>query len=634
MAQNQNVNIKATVSVDDSGVKQYNKTLEQTEQKTEAAFNPKKALREASKELIVAQQQFGEYSSQAINAAKKVAQLRDSIQEASETAALFDPGKKFAAFSGALNSVAAGYGAVQGAIGLLGVESSKVQEQLLKVQSALALSEGLSTILDSGKDFARLGAIIKNQVVTAFQTLKGAIISTGIGALVVALGVIVANWDKIKATVSGVSKEQEDLNKKTVANVEAQQKKLDAIGGQENVLKLQGKSERDILKLKIQQTSAVIAATEEQVRQSQITLKAQIEAEKRNKSILKGILDFLVAPTQLVVNLLSKAAKLFGVDFNFDIAEFTSNFVFDPKKVEEEGNKAIEEQQKTIEKLKNDRAGLQLSLQDIDKKAADDALAKTKKDQEDKLKAEKEFLEKRKAAQLEANADIAANSEDIVKKQKDFLDNQNNLIIKGSDDALKAFGQASAEKARQDKEFSDKVKENTDRRIAYQQAELEAKVNFANTIGQVLGQLSGLFEKGTAAAKATAIAEIAIGTGTGFINALDIAQKSAKGTGPAAAFAFPIFYATQIAAVLGAASRAKSILSSTKGGSGGGANIPSGAGAAAPLSPQAPQTTTTQLDQRSINQISSTTARAYVVESDVTNSQDRIRRINRAATFG
>ena len=41
--------------------------------------------------------------------------------------------------------------------------------------------------------------------------------------------------------------------------------------------------------------------------------------------------------------------------------------------------------------------------------------------------------------------------------------------------------------------------------------------------------------------------------------------------------------------------------------------------------------TRTQLDAATIQQMGSATNRAYVVESDVTNSQERIRRINRAA---
>jgi hypothetical protein len=147
--------------------------------------------------------------------------------------------------------------------------------------------------------------------------------------------------------------------------------------------------------------------------------------------------------------------------------------------------------------------------------------------------------------------------------------------------------------------------------------------------------LAGLFEQGTAAAKVAALAEIAIGTGTGFINGLDIAQKSAKATGPGAAFAFPIFYATQIAAVLAAASKAKQVLSSVKGGGGAGATASAPSiGGTAPLPPAALQPIQTTLDQGSINQIGNVTSRAYVVESDVSDSQERIRRINRAARFG
>jgi hypothetical protein len=186
-----------------------------------------------------------------------------------------------------------------------------------------------------------------------------------------------------------------------------------------------------------------------------------------------------------------------------------------------------------------------------------------------------------------------------------------------------------------EKDYNDKVKALTDQRIAYQDAELQAKLEFAAAVGSIFGQLAGLFEQGTAAAKVAALAEIAIGTGVGFINGLDIAQKSAKATGPGAAFAFPIFYATQIAAVLGAASRAKSIIATTRGGGGAAGGNPSApVNPSAPIAPTAPSPIQTTLDTAAFSTITNQPARAYVVESDVSNSQERIRRINRAATFG
>lgn len=85
--------------------------------------------------------------------------------------------------------------------------------------------------------------------------------------------------------------------------------------------------------------------------------------------------------------------------------------------------------------------------------------------------------------------------------------------------------------------------------------------------------------------------------------------------------------AAQIAEIAAASiSKFKGKGSSSVGGAAAG-----GIATATPITPQPPQATTTKLDQQSINQLGSATTRAYVVESDVTNSQERITRISRAA---
>jgi len=181
----------------------------------------KKELKEASLALIDAQKNFGEYSNEAIQAAKKVAQLKDSIQEAKETADLFDPGKKFQALSGALSSVAGGFAAVQGAIGLFGGESKELEKQLLKVQSALALSQGLSTIADAGKDFKRLKTIIELEVIPAFKKL-GAATQIGIGLLITAVAGLIYAWVEYIDTQEQVKKAQEETNKAIAEGAKAE----------------------------------------------------------------------------------------------------------------------------------------------------------------------------------------------------------------------------------------------------------------------------------------------------------------------------------------------------------------------------------------------------------------------------
>lgn len=122
----------------------------------------KKDIKDAQTELLNMQERFGATSKEAIEAAKKVAGLKDQLKEANEVAELFDPGNKFKAIGNAVNALTGGFTALTGAMGLLGVESEEVQKQLLKVQSALALSQGLSQISDSAKDFTRLKDIIVN----------------------------------------------------------------------------------------------------------------------------------------------------------------------------------------------------------------------------------------------------------------------------------------------------------------------------------------------------------------------------------------------------------------------------------------------------------------------------------------
>jgi len=167
-----------------------------------------------------------------------------------------------------------------------------------------------------------------------------------------------------------------------------------------------------------------------------------------------------------------------------------------------------------------------------------------------------------------------------------------------------------------------------------EQAKFDLKLNLWNQTASAVGGLSAVFKKGTAAAKVAALAEIAIGSATGLINGLDIAQKSAKGTGPAAAFAFPLFYATQVAAVFGAVGRAKSILGS--GGGSSAANVGGdGVGSSAPAPPSfnvVGASSTNQLAQTIGNQ-QQQPIKAYVVGNDVTTAQALDRNIIQSASI-
>jgi len=695
----------------------------------ESIGNVKKALKEANAELINAQSNFGDYSQEAVAAGKKVAELKDKISEAKETADLFDPGKKFQVLAGAATAVAGGFTAVQGALGLIGVESEEVEKSLLKVQSALALSQGLSTITDSAKDFKRLGVVASD----AFKAIKVGIGSTGIGVLVLALGAIVAYWDDIKEAVTGVSSSQKDLLETTKADAKAQQDKLSAIDSQDNVLKLQGKSEKEILGLKIKQTDAVIAATEKQVQQQKIVLKAQIASDKKNKEILQGILRFILAPISAILSTVDQVGKVLGKDFNLEkkFSGGLAGLVFDAKATEKKGNEEIAALDKTLADLKNKKAGYQLSIQNIDRQGAANSSANAKKSQEEALKlaAEKAAAEKeaklkleeinnqiflasfkkeneRKAAEL--NLAFIKEKDQILANTKITEDTRNQLILAARtklNSNLDALKQAENEKkaaedakmleeaaAQMDKEddlefanlqkkfakteddekklaakelaaldkklannetdlqlekdlldqkdtlleeqfanslitedqYTSSVEANAKARVDIAKKEAEQKIALAQQSAAALTQLSDIVGKETAAGKALAISAALINTYLGITAGVKLGFPAAI---PAVA----------IAAMTGFSAVKNIIATKVPGGasSGGAGNMTTpNMSATAPIAPAQPQAATTNISAQSINALGNQAIRSYVVESDVTNSQQRMAAIQQRARFG
>ena len=172
--------------------------------------------------------------------------------------------------------------------------------------------------------------------------------------------------------------------------------------------------------------------------------------------------------------------------------------------------------------------------------------------------------------------------------------------------------------------------------VSANDAKLSSQLAYLRAVGSVTSSLGGLFKEGSKAAKAAALTTIAINTAVGFMEGLNIAQKSAKLAGPGAALAFPIFYASQIAAVLGAASQAKGILSSSSSGGGVGSSSPTTTPSTESFESQAPEFNI--VGTSGANQIADVVAsqapvKAFVVSSDVTTAQGLDRNIVESATL-
>ena len=383
----------------------------------------KSELRKAQQEVAELSNKFGATSKQAVEAAKRAAELKDRIGDAKNLTDAFNPDAKFKALSASLSGVASGFAAYQGALGLAGAESKDLEKQLLKVQSAMAVAQGLQGLGEAKDSFIQLKAVAVN----AFQSIKTAIGSTGIGLLVIALGTLYTYWDNIKETVSGVNDEQKQQNVLLNEGAKKSKEQLSSLNAQDETLKRSGKTEREILSIKEKQTQEAINQQIKAIENNIQLRKIQEETSARNKEILKGILDFIASP---IVGILAgidligeKFGKTFGLADKFK--DFTANLVFDPAKVKAEGETAAKEDQKVLQELINQRDGYHNQIDNIDKVARQNREQKAKEDRqkqkdayEQSLKDAEEFFNKAYAAEKQRKKD----SDDLALEQKKRLD--------------------------------------------------------------------------------------------------------------------------------------------------------------------------------------------------------------------
>jgi uncharacterized coiled-coil protein SlyX len=245
-----------------------------------------------------------------------------------------------------------------------------------------------------------IGGMIKG-----FASLGKALLANPIFLIAAAVAGIIMNFDKLREVIAFTYRDETKALEAATANVNAQQEKLDAISSQENTLRLQGKSEREILQMKIAQTQEVINATKQQIEQQKIVLQSQIAAEQRAKNILVGILQFVSLPLQFLagqIDLIGEGLKKIGViSESFGLRDKLNeginglaDMVFSPDDVKAKGEATLKELDNQLKSLENANAGSKLALRAMDKKDADDRAAKQEE-------ADKTELERRKKYQVD-----------------------------------------------------------------------------------------------------------------------------------------------------------------------------------------------------------------------------------------
>jgi hypothetical protein len=526
-----------------------------------------------------------------VDAAKRAGELKDRIDDAKTAVKAFNPEAKFQAFSNVIGGVANGFAAAQGAMAIFGSENKDLQQMMVRTQGAIALATGLNGLLGMGDAFSNLRGQLVDAVKKLF-TLRGALLATGVGAIAVAVGTLVANWKEFSAALTEAFP-----------------------------------------------SFKVVTDFFTNFRQTAMgALKATVEGFKVIGEVVKRVFegDFSGA---------IDAAKTFG---ERTAAAYNQGYIEEDKKIKIENNLKQRKFEVELEEAKGkDVLSKKLALQKDELKllkvGSDEYNAKlieietTKTEIRKKGEEDRKALAEKRLAQekLEAEAEKLRLESQLDNARKGFKEASKNFddTTKGyeetRDKGLKFINDEN-ETLEQRKETLDYFYQNklitekdyADASVKITKAENDAKFAELDAYAGVLNQASDLLGKNTVEGKAMAIAAATISTYTAIAKTL-----AAHGANPIPGYAIAQSIVTGIAGLAAVKNIIDTPIPNQGGGGGGGGSMPS-----MPAAP-AMRPTGFSTGQPSQTPPKVEPQKVYVVESDITNSQNKVARIQSKATI-
>ena len=278
--------------------------FDQVTEKTKTLKQQLKEMKEQLGTMDEGSEGFKELVAEAGKLQDKIGDLNQQVKNFSS-----DTGKVDIALGG-LSAVTGGFEAVQGAMALAGSENKNLEKTMLKVQSAMALANGVQQVqialqkesaFMKGVDAVKTTALsVATGVYTAvvgastggMKLFRLAMIGTGIGALVLGVGLLIANFEALmqplqfiiqglkdfgdflgvtdnkgadnaekakkrsEATINQIKKEAEARNKSFENKNRIFTKEDDAMGRQIALMKSQGKDTTNLERARIKASIA------------------------------------------------------------------------------------------------------------------------------------------------------------------------------------------------------------------------------------------------------------------------------------------------------------------------------------------------------------------------------------------
>jgi hypothetical protein len=378
-----NVQINATDAAINQGAQAFDNVAVAQDEVVASSKSLKAQLRELQAELASVDPNTDKY----VELSQAASELKDKIGDAAEAVGT----QAGSAFERVGNSL----GLVTGRIANLDFEGA--------AEGAKFLAKNITDIKpgDIAKGIQGIGS--------AFASIGKALLTNPIFLIGAAIAAAIVYAEELLSLIDGVTDAETqalDVQKERAALAKEQ---VDAIGAQEESLKRQGLSEKEITQLKLQALNTAILEQQAVVETTRIQAEGQIKAAERNAKYLQTFLDFVTFPQRKlaeffegfvngsidILNKLGLGIEKIDVTGVFDdINNFIVKQVFDPEAERKNQEKIVKDAEKNLIALNNQRDGI-LNAQDAKEKAnaqkaADDKAKATKDAADAQLKAEQE----------------------------------------------------------------------------------------------------------------------------------------------------------------------------------------------------------------------------------------------------
>lgn len=569
---------------------------------------------------------------------------------------------------GALGGVSAGFELAQGVMGTFGAESAQVEQALLKVQSAMAISQGIQGVRESVASFKALGDAIKatsafQKILTAFQWLYNtALAANPIGAIIAGIAALIAIGYKLitmfqdsaeanEKAAASTKKSTEALNKQIAASQRASEALKTKNGHEYEMAKASGASAEALRKLALKHADEEIALEKATL----ATAKNTYEKEKNTLASYKniGVSDEIIEKQRELVTKSREALKEEYADLKeayqnrqeiarqnqvevrqeqtdlknaqIQAAKETSEKIAEQRKAANE--KAKEERKAQAELIaKSDAEAKRIAIEkenEFQQKLEDIAeqnYLNTLTDQEKELRAVQD-----KYFELETLAQGNASALQEIEIAK--MNELNNINLKYQQEAYDLDAAAKEKKKELDKKAAE---EEIAQAKAVEEQKRAIQMQGLEVASQGVALIKGVFEKSKGVQKAAVIAESAIGIAKMIIankaaNVAALATPQAIATSGAAAV--PVIAMNNISTAIGIAGNVAATAKALQSLGGGSTPTPpsvggGGGSAGGGMQAQAPQFNV--VGNSGINQLAQlqqTPVQAYVVSGQVTTAQ-------------